>query len=848
MSGFSWKGFRGKDNATPHSATGSASVSSAATLAALPPGESVGAGATGNGAAGAGVEGSTSSGSGRIDKTIPPIPRTMASADSLPSGATAVPSSTTASSSHIASWEDFPHLHQSPGLQLQDQHQLLQQNGRNQQQLSNAGIPVGSPLSKSIVAQAHVQDAATGYSHPLSQPRRDSSTHPASHVSQALPAHARIMEWSSRSTAAGSGAKDGSIPVVAGGTTSTGASSGAANGGLGGYELHRAWTGMELHGGRGLTSAFSLLGLDNFGNTCYANSVLQSLYACRPFREALLACDPNGFDPSSAAMETKETAHVEEIAAAASDEKIPEQDSNRTQETVLNGEQSPRALTAQLAESSLSESISPGGPGLMVQTANLGPSIPNLRPSDPNSAHTRSLAPSGYATPVSNAAANMNGSMTLGQAGHSFGTVPGSGPEFDLRHQLAAASAAREPLTASSFSAGSMPPSQTGSPRMDQVEASPEKDSTTSVAGLEQASLARLRAISTHKRGLSHDSNGMPAVPPSPTSSIGSSTGRAWANRRRNKKDKKEEEKQKKDEASAAAAAAAAEKENAALKEKKEQVVAVPETLFEALRALFERMIEAQHGKSFHDQSTEGAASTDAIPTSAASSTTGNTSFLSKQSPAAVSGGKVLPYGRGGSAAASAASAAATTTASAGSSNAISTGGGTYTAGYSMLHSVPGSTRGITPVRGATGVADSQAVKRFLAVLKKENVLFDSTMHQDAHEMLNFVLNKLGEELVDLDRKSKRARPNGVAAGTTNKSQMTAVERRQGVSPTFVDSDGKTAIHRLFEGVLTNETKCLTCETVRRRSTVRKAWMMLTSRSPPGHISRRVFSGSIDRY
>jgi uncharacterized UBP type Zn finger protein len=60
-------------------------------------------------------------------------------------------------------------------------------------------------------------------------------------------------------------------------------------------------------------------------------------------------------------------------------------------------------------------------------------------------------------------------------------------------------------------------------------------------------------------------------------------------------------------------------------------------------------------------------------------------------------------------------------------------------------------------------------------------------MHQDAHEFLGWLLNKVAEDVEDLQRQQKNGacRPNS-----------------------------KTFIHTLFEGVLTNETRCLTCETV----------------------------------
>ncbi|PWN90635.1 cysteine proteinase, partial [Acaromyces ingoldii] len=99
----------------------------------------------------------------------------------------------------------------------------------------------------------------------------------------------------------------------------------------------------------------------------------------------------------------------------------------------------------------------------------------------------------------------------------------------------------------------------------------------------------------------------------------------------------------------------------------------------------------------------------------------------------------------------------------------------------------------------AAVTVDAQAVKKFLVSLKKANILFDTTMHQDAHEMLNFLLNRVGEDIVE-------------TAKTTEVSPAGGKRRVQDVG-----ENGSTCVHRLFEGILTNETRCLTCESVTSR-------------------------------
>ncbi|AEY99192.1 FAGR370Wp [Eremothecium gossypii FDAG1] len=71
----------------------------------------------------------------------------------------------------------------------------------------------------------------------------------------------------------------------------------------------------------------------------------------------------------------------------------------------------------------------------------------------------------------------------------------------------------------------------------------------------------------------------------------------------------------------------------------------------------------------------------------------------------------------------------------------------------------------------------------FVSVLRKENVLFNSMMHQDAHEFLNFLMNALSDSLqLQLQR--------------------------------LPDKSPENFIHTLFQGTMNNSIKCLTCDNI----------------------------------
>ncbi|KAL5391925.1 hypothetical protein PMIN06_008288 [Paraphaeosphaeria minitans] len=97
---------------------------------------------------------------------------------------------------------------------------------------------------------------------------------------------------------------------------------------------------------------------------------------------------------------------------------------------------------------------------------------------------------------------------------------------------------------------------------------------------------------------------------------------------------------------------------------------------------------------------------------------------------------------------------------------------------------------------------------RFLEILRRENEMFRTPMHQDAHEFLNLLLNEVVENVEHFSK----TRVHEIEDKNTSAiiSQSNAV-----VNGTVPSNIGW--VHELFEGTLTSETRCLTCENTSQR-------------------------------
>jgi ubiquitin carboxyl-terminal hydrolase 9/13 len=97
---------------------------------------------------------------------------------------------------------------------------------------------------------------------------------------------------------------------------------------------------------------------------------------------------------------------------------------------------------------------------------------------------------------------------------------------------------------------------------------------------------------------------------------------------------------------------------------------------------------------------------------------------------------------------------------------------------------------------------------KFLEVLRRENEMFRTPMHQDAHEFLNLLLNEVVENVEQFSKQMPATIQNGNAVESAAASTEVAAKSN-------VTNSGW--VHELFEGTLTSETRCLTCENTSQR-------------------------------
>ena len=104
---------------------------------------------------------------------------------------------------------------------------------------------------------------------------------------------------------------------------------------------------------------------------------------------------------------------------------------------------------------------------------------------------------------------------------------------------------------------------------------------------------------------------------------------------------------------------------------------------------------------------------------------------------------------------------------------------------------------------------------KLLEILRRDNEMFRTPMHQDAHEFLNLLLNEVVENVEHFSK--TRLAEASAAEEDDDRTTVTSgdvVPARSSVTSTKSNSGW---VHELFEGTLTSETRCLTCENTSQR-------------------------------
>ena len=107
----------------------------------------------------------------------------------------------------------------------------------------------------------------------------------------------------------------------------------------------------------------------------------------------------------------------------------------------------------------------------------------------------------------------------------------------------------------------------------------------------------------------------------------------------------------------------------------------------------------------------------------------------------------------------------------------------------------------------------------FLDVLRRDHEMFRTAMHQDAHEFLNLLLNEVVASVEA--ESSKRPEPEKSLQSMENGESDTGSTTLLAATSSGSKSPNTTRwVHELFEGTLTSETQCLTCEKISQRDEV----------------------------
>lgn len=102
--------------------------------------------------------------------------------------------------------------------------------------------------------------------------------------------------------------------------------------------------------------------------------------------------------------------------------------------------------------------------------------------------------------------------------------------------------------------------------------------------------------------------------------------------------------------------------------------------------------------------------------------------------------------------------------------------------------------------------------QHFLDVLRRENEMFRTAMHQDAHEFLNLLLNEVVNNVEAEANRTSMLEADADSESSTATSTSLATTLATSVGGSAKTPYSTRWVHELFEGKLTSETECLTCE------------------------------------